>query len=589
MARKFSAFTDGLTDQSPTDTLVGLDISLSASAQNTYWTLNSLFSVITRNITDGALRFQGFAAPSVSAAGQCSIYFDSSSNTLKLSQNTGAYADVRSGTVTVPQGGTGLTTLTAYALMAAGTTATGNMQQVSGVGTAGQVLTSNGAGALPSWQAAGAGTIGGSIAVNQVAVGSGVDTIAGSSAITYDSGIFALPSASGLSIGRATPRDSAAPALHMEGTLPLFSMYETDGPSNEKMWEITASGGQLVFRTQNDAISSSDDFLYVNRTAAVVDNITIPVILSLGGTPIATSERFALQLYRAGDSELVIQSLKTGTDSSDDNIDGAVNVKHGQAYAATAGYAHTYQVYAEAGLAGLVLGCNNFPGVVAPYNPTGLDLGNGFVRFELGPLWPLSEKARFNNQGDFLFSASSVSTYTASQSGTTVTATVGTFSASDVGKYFSWVGSQSFVDRIIGFTDATNVTVETSRTIASQSGRTVTYKVSATYTGNFLVGNSALVGTSGVGVLALGNGTVPTTSPADTSQIYSADINGTAGQAGAHLRNEISTSALILPGTRYKTTTGDPSDTFEGMMVINTSDNAFKVYADGAWRTITTW
>lgn len=52
---------------------------------------------------------------------------------------------------TVPGGGTGLTSLTPYAVLAGGTTGTGNVQQV-GIGTAGQVLTSNGAGALPSFQ-----------------------------------------------------------------------------------------------------------------------------------------------------------------------------------------------------------------------------------------------------------------------------------------------------------------------------------------------------------------------------------------------------------------------------------------------------
>lgn len=55
-------------------------------------------------------------------------------------------------TVPVARGGTGLSTTTAYGLIAAGTTATGNFQQVSGTGTSGQVLTSNGAGALPTWQ-----------------------------------------------------------------------------------------------------------------------------------------------------------------------------------------------------------------------------------------------------------------------------------------------------------------------------------------------------------------------------------------------------------------------------------------------------
>lgn len=57
--------------------------------------------------------------------------------------------------VTVPYGGTGNTTFTAYSIICAGTTATGPFQNVVGTGTATQVLTSNGAGALPSWQDAG--------------------------------------------------------------------------------------------------------------------------------------------------------------------------------------------------------------------------------------------------------------------------------------------------------------------------------------------------------------------------------------------------------------------------------------------------
>ena len=61
---------------------------------------------------------------------------------------------ISTGTLPVARGGTGRTSNTAYALMVGGTTTTGALQQVSGVGTAGQVLTSNGAGALPTWQAA---------------------------------------------------------------------------------------------------------------------------------------------------------------------------------------------------------------------------------------------------------------------------------------------------------------------------------------------------------------------------------------------------------------------------------------------------
>lgn len=89
--KKFSQFTAGGTGQAPTDTLVGLDLSLPAADQNSFWTLNNLFSVITRNITDGALRFGGFAAPSLSGAGTGALYFDSSANVFKVSSNGGAF------------------------------------------------------------------------------------------------------------------------------------------------------------------------------------------------------------------------------------------------------------------------------------------------------------------------------------------------------------------------------------------------------------------------------------------------------------------------------------------------------------------
>ena len=64
----------------------------------------------------------------------------------------------RLSTVTVAKGGTGNTTATAYAPLFGGTTTTGAFQSGT-VGTAGQVLTSNGASALPTFQAAAGGSI----------------------------------------------------------------------------------------------------------------------------------------------------------------------------------------------------------------------------------------------------------------------------------------------------------------------------------------------------------------------------------------------------------------------------------------------
>ncbi len=52
----------------------------------------------------------------------------------------------------ISNGGTGKDTFTAYAVLAGGITSQSPLQQISGVGTAGQVLTSAGAGALPTWQ-----------------------------------------------------------------------------------------------------------------------------------------------------------------------------------------------------------------------------------------------------------------------------------------------------------------------------------------------------------------------------------------------------------------------------------------------------
>ena len=54
--------------------------------------------------------------------------------------------------VPVADGGTGRSTSTAYAVVCGGTTSTAALQSVAGVGTSGQILTSNGASNLPTFQ-----------------------------------------------------------------------------------------------------------------------------------------------------------------------------------------------------------------------------------------------------------------------------------------------------------------------------------------------------------------------------------------------------------------------------------------------------
>lgn len=79
--------------------------------------------------------------------------------------------------LSVSAGGTGAGTFTAYSVLTAGTTSTGALQNVSGVGTTGQVLTSTGASSVPTWQAAS----------NFVVIQS--QTASGSSGLTFTSGI----------------------------------------------------------------------------------------------------------------------------------------------------------------------------------------------------------------------------------------------------------------------------------------------------------------------------------------------------------------------------------------------------------------
>lgn len=118
-----------------------------------------------------------------------------------------------------------------------------------------------------------------------------------------------------------------------------------------------------------------------------------------------------------------------------------------------------------------------------------------------------------------------------------------------------------------GFGTAQSVFLQNSAGTLYSSSRMVTSYVSATATAelvklNFWVGqaantastsagikfsifgngnigiNTELFGDNALKVIAVGSGTAPTTSPADVSQLWSADQGATAGNAGLHIRSE---------------------------------------------------
>lgn len=83
----------------------------------------------------------------------------SSNSTISISGGANTLDIDVSAPLNVATGGTGRTSHTAYAVICGGTTSTAAQQSIASVGTSGQVLTSNGAGALPTFQDAGGGGI----------------------------------------------------------------------------------------------------------------------------------------------------------------------------------------------------------------------------------------------------------------------------------------------------------------------------------------------------------------------------------------------------------------------------------------------
>ncbi len=119
---------------------------------------NNAIALTTAGITgyDGAGNFTGTAVTAHNiivggATSQVLVNVAPSATAGVPVVSAGASSNPTFGTAVVAGGGTGLTTLTAFQLIAAGTTSTGNLQQI-GLGNANQILTSNGAGALSSFQ-----------------------------------------------------------------------------------------------------------------------------------------------------------------------------------------------------------------------------------------------------------------------------------------------------------------------------------------------------------------------------------------------------------------------------------------------------
>lgn len=135
------------------DVLTGIGVDSTPGNQNRLQILGilrNLFTLSTSMANVGFLSMNGSAINGRTFQNTSSITWSNADGTggdPSAVVNTGAIFPV-----TVPNGGTGLTSDTPYALFAGGTTGTSNLQQVGSLGNANDVLTSQGPGALPVWQ-----------------------------------------------------------------------------------------------------------------------------------------------------------------------------------------------------------------------------------------------------------------------------------------------------------------------------------------------------------------------------------------------------------------------------------------------------
>lgn len=133
-------------------------------------------------------------------------------------------------TVPVANGGTNATSFTAYSIICAGTTSTGTFQNVSGVGSSGQVLTSNGAAALPTWQnVAGSGTVNSGTIYQLAYYAASTNVVSGNANIVTDVGghLNILPSSNQIVLAGT----GGANTVTINGTSPISGSFVATIPS----------------------------------------------------------------------------------------------------------------------------------------------------------------------------------------------------------------------------------------------------------------------------------------------------------------------------------------------------------------------
>ena len=219
----------------------------------------------------------------------------------------------------VVDGGTGRSTSTlAYGLITAGTTATGVLQTLASLGSSGQVLTSGGAGVLPTWT-----TIGGTGTVTSVAqtVPTGLSiagspiTTSGTLAITLTSG-YMIPGG-GTSGQVLRSQGASAPAFSTAtypatatGTGTLLRADGTNWGTTSATYPATVTVNRLLWASATNVIS---DLATANSGVLVTSGAGVPSIETDLPTAVTIGTAY---VYRAGGTDIDVVDGGTGRSTS---------------------------------------------------------------------------------------------------------------------------------------------------------------------------------------------------------------------------------------------------------------------------------
>ncbi len=191
------------------------------------------------------------------------------------------------GQLAVPRGGTGNSTFTAFSVICAGTTATGVFQNVVGLGSIGQVLTSAGPGALPAWtNAPGTGTVNSGL-INQLAwyaaagtAVSGLTTANDGLLVTSNTGVPSILAGPGTT-GNVLQSNAAA--------APSFSTATYPSTSGTSGTILRSNGTNWVNSTSTFADTYSINTILYNASANTVSGLATAnssiLVTSAGGVP----------------------------------------------------------------------------------------------------------------------------------------------------------------------------------------------------------------------------------------------------------------------------------------------------------------